>query len=119
MSEEETKFQKRQTAYKIRIKDILSSRYIKTEGFNPNYLEINGQEVSRVNILGVIVQKGLIDISLVEDLFSQRIIWLWENKHQHLINDIRKLTDDPTQYDHIEYLYRELKKRQQQATPST
>jgi len=54
----EQKFQKRQTAYKIRIKDILNSRYIKTEGFNPNYLEINGKEISRINVMGVIVQKS-------------------------------------------------------------
>jgi RPA family protein len=58
LPEAEQKFQKRQTAYKIRIKDILDSRYIKTEGFEPNYLEINGQEVSRVNIMGVIVGKS-------------------------------------------------------------
>ena len=52
------KFQKRQIAYKIRIKDILNSKYIKREGFEPNYLEINNQEISRINILGVIVQKS-------------------------------------------------------------
>ena len=53
----EQRVQKRQTACKIRIKDILNSRYIKNEGFNPNYLEINSQEVSRVNIIGVVVDK--------------------------------------------------------------
>ncbi|MBN4049127.1 hypothetical protein JYT91_00750 [archaeon AH-315-M20] len=58
MPEAEQKFQERQIAYKTRIKDILNSRYIKTDGFNPNYLEINGQEISRVNIIGVIVQKS-------------------------------------------------------------
>lgn len=51
-------FQKRQTAYKIRIKDILSSKYIKTEGFSPNYIEINKQEISRINVIGVIVDKS-------------------------------------------------------------
>ena len=54
---EEQRFQKRQTAYKIRIKDILDSKYVKTEGFNPNYLEINGKEISRINLMGVVVQK--------------------------------------------------------------
>ena len=52
------KFQKRQTAYKIRVKDILDSRYIKTEGFEPNYLEVDSQEISRVNIIGVVVEKS-------------------------------------------------------------
>ena len=58
LPEAEQKFQDRQIAYKVRIKDILNSEYIKTEGFAPNYLKVNGQEISRVNIIGVIVQKS-------------------------------------------------------------
>jgi len=51
-------FQKRQTACKIRIKDILDSRYIKASGMEPNYLEINSKNISRVNILGFVVEKS-------------------------------------------------------------
>ena len=54
-------FQKRQIAYKIRIKDILSSRYIKTSDILPNYLEIGSKQISRVNVLGAIVEKYDID----------------------------------------------------------
>jgi len=61
LPEVEQKFQKRQIAYKIRIKDIINSRYVKTEGFNPNYLEINRKEVSRINIIVVVVQKSEIN----------------------------------------------------------
>lgn len=61
MPEAEQRFQKRQTAYKIRIRDILNSKYIKTEGFDPNYLEVNGKEISRINVIGVIVQKSVIN----------------------------------------------------------
>jgi len=57
LSETDQKFQKRQTAYKVRVNDILNSKYIKTEGFVPNYLEINGKEISRTNLVGVIVEK--------------------------------------------------------------
>lgn len=58
---EAQEFQKRQTAYKISISDILSSKYIKTEGFAPNYLEIGSLEVSRINIIGVVVDKSGLD----------------------------------------------------------
>ena len=58
MPEQEPKFQRRQTAYKIRIADILDSKYIKKEGFNPNYLQLNSKEISRINVIGVIVQKS-------------------------------------------------------------
>lgn len=61
MPEEEQKFQKRQIAHKVRIGDILNSRYVKTEGLIPNYLEVNSQEVSRVNIIGVVVEKSEIN----------------------------------------------------------
>ena len=57
----EQSFQRRQTAYKIRIKDILDSKYIKNEGFIPNYLQVGQQEVSRVNIIGIVVQKSETD----------------------------------------------------------
>ncbi len=52
---------KRQTAYKVMVKDIISSRYIKTSGMEPNYLEAGSKQVSRVNILGVIVEKADMD----------------------------------------------------------
>ena len=51
-------FQKRQTAYKVMLKDIIGSKYIKTSGMEPNYLEIGSKQISRVNILGVIVEKS-------------------------------------------------------------
>ena len=58
MPESEQVFQKRQIAYKIRISDILDSRYIKAQGFNPNYIEKYGKEISRINIIGTIVLKS-------------------------------------------------------------
>ena len=52
---------KRQTAYKVTIKDIIGSRYIKTAGMEPNYLDMGSKQISRVNILGVIVEKSDMD----------------------------------------------------------
>lgn len=52
---------KRQTAYKTRVKDILDSKYVKTSGMEPNYLEVGSKRISRVNILGVIVEKSDMD----------------------------------------------------------
>ena len=53
--------QKRQTAYKIRVKDILDSKYVKTSGMEPNYLKIGSKQISRANILGVVVEKSDMD----------------------------------------------------------
>jgi len=54
---ETQEFQKRQTAYKISIASVLNSRYVKTEGFQPNYLELDSNRVSRVNVVGIVVDK--------------------------------------------------------------
>jgi len=62
--------------------------------------------------LGVLVKKGLIDIGLVQDLVSERIIWYYKNVVGPMIDGIRKLTNDPTQWDHVEYLYHEMRHRQ-------
>jgi len=55
--EEQTKSQKRQVAYKVIIKDILNSNYVKERGWNPNYLVLNNQKISRINIIGTIIDK--------------------------------------------------------------
>jgi len=63
--------------------------------------------------IAVLVETGLLDITLVENLFSRRIIWFWE-RMQTFIEFTRKHLNDPTQYDSIERLYKLMKQREQQ-----
>lgn len=70
--------QRRQVAYKVRIADILNGRYVKEEGWEPNYvLTDSGKNVSRANIIATIVLKsaeeGVSYQSLVVDDASGRI----------------------------------------------
>lgn len=62
--------------------------------------------------LGVLVMKGLVDVALVEDLLSERVIWYWEDVMRESREDARIFVNDPKQGDHIEYLYHEMKHRQ-------
>jgi len=56
--EDNQQFQKRQVAFKTTINQINSGKYIKEEGWNPNYLLLdNGTKVSRVNIIATIIDK--------------------------------------------------------------
>ena len=49
---------KRNTAYKVWIADVISSKYLRgQEQFDAGYVEVNGNKISRVNILGSIVDK--------------------------------------------------------------
>lgn len=51
-------FQKRQTAYKVKIKDILDGSYVREDGMIPNHIKIKDKDVSRVNLIGAIVLKS-------------------------------------------------------------
>ena len=55
----ETNIQKRQIAYKIRIKDIINSKYVKEDGWAPNYIVTLNKHISRVNVIGVVVSKPI------------------------------------------------------------
>jgi RPA family protein len=48
---------RRQVAYKVQIADLLNNRYVKEEGWLPNYIAVRDLKVSRANLIGVIVSK--------------------------------------------------------------
>ncbi len=49
--------QKRQVAKKIKISDVLSGSYIKEDGWNPNFIEVDEKRISRANIIGAVLEK--------------------------------------------------------------
>ena len=72
--------QQRATAYKALIDDVLNADYINQESPNPNYLNLYGERVRRVQIIGVIVQQTSHDLviddgtnRLTAKRFNQRI----------------------------------------------
>ena len=54
--------------------------------------------------IGVLVKRQLIDIDLVEDLLSDRVLWWWE-MYQPICIGARQVTNDPEMYENMEYLY--------------
>jgi len=51
--------QKRQIACKARIADLINGKYIKEEGWTPNYIITKqGKHISRINLIGTIISKG-------------------------------------------------------------
>jgi|SRR3989344_33626 len=47
----------RQIAYKVPINQILRNQYIEQEGWNPNYIQINNKQVSRVNLIATVIDR--------------------------------------------------------------
>ncbi len=49
---------KRQTAYKVWISSLLSNKYIRgTEQFEPGYVDFNNIRISRVNLIGIVIDR--------------------------------------------------------------
>jgi len=64
--------------------------------------------------VGVLLRKKLIDIGLVEELLGTSAKQIWE-KVKDLIEDARKRYS-PGAYSHFEFLYNEMRKKEQRMT---
>jgi len=61
--------------------------------------------------IGVLFRNGLIDASLISQLFPIDIVW---EKMKPLVEGMRKEYHQPELFEWFEYLYNEMKKREQQ-----
>jgi hypothetical protein len=61
--------------------------------------------------IGLLLKRKLVDIKLVDDLFTTPVKVSWE-KMKPIVYDSRKHWNSPAAYEWFEYLYNELKKRE-------
>lgn len=62
--------------------------------------------------VGILLQRRLADTSMIEDLFGGAIARTWE-KVRTGVTKARQQLNDPTIYYYFEYLYNEMKKKEQ------
>jgi hypothetical protein len=67
--------------------------------------------------IGILLYRKLIDIKLADDLFSTLIKASWE-KIRSVVENVRKYNSSPAIAEHFEYLYNEMKKREQKLQQS-
>ena len=60
--------------------------------------------------IGILLRRKLIDIELVDDMFTTPIKWTWE-KMKDITLEWRKVRNQPEILEWFEYLYNEMKKR--------
>jgi hypothetical protein len=70
------------------------------------------------NGIGVLLQSKLADIKLIDKLFGYIVITLWE-KLKPVIEGTKKQSNQPRSLEWFEYLYNEMKKREQQLASKT
>jgi hypothetical protein len=59
--------------------------------------------------LGVLVKRGLVDASMVDDLNSGPIISFWEKICAPIANEVREVYNNPSAFEWTEYLYNQIK----------
>ena len=70
------------------------------------------------NGIGVLLQSKLADIELIDKLFGYMVISLWEIM-QPVIEGLKKQSNEPRSLEWFEYLYNEMKKREQKLQPTS
>jgi hypothetical protein len=80
------------------------------EKFNPEVFLPFHQLTLFFDGVGVLVQKDLINMDLVERLFSDRIIWFWTMIKPRIVYS--RESQGPQLYANIEWLYHEMIRRQ-------
>lgn len=106
----------RQTAKIVSIKEITSGKYVKQEGWDPNYILSNkGDKISRVNLLGVVVTVPENGQSVFIDDGSAKIeIRTFETKPMFegiTIGDILLIIGRPREYNNEIYVNAEIVKK--------
>jgi RPA family protein len=102
---------KRQTAYKCRVSDILEGEYVQKEGWEPNYVKTSIGELSRINVIAVIVSKENNSSMLVDDGSGKIRV---RNFNQNIeleradIGDVVLLIGRPRKYNEELYLLPEI-----------
>ncbi len=67
--------------------------------------------------IGILLKRRLIDIELVDDMFTTPIKRIWK-KIENIVLEERKVTNEPEILEWFEYLYYEMKKREQRLQQS-
>jgi hypothetical protein len=69
------------------------------------------------NLMGFLVKEKIVNIKLVDELLGYWVIKNWENIYKTVIYGARKQYNIPESYQWFEYLYNEMKKREQKLQP--
>lgn len=113
-------FRQRQTAYKLRIGDLIRGEYFAREGLEPNYIKIGEKEISRVNIIATVVndfsnEEGSYSTITLDDGSGNIQIRAWKEDVNLISNiklgDIVMIIGKPKSYNDQIYLIPEIIKK--------
>ncbi|MCF7866129.1 hypothetical protein K9L67_00300 [Candidatus Woesearchaeota archaeon] len=103
----------RQTAKKMSIKQILESKYVQQQGWEPNYLELQGIKAGRVNILAAIVAKENNTITIDDGTGQINLIMFSEKEKADNLDvaDVIMTIGKPREYNTQRYIVPEIMRK--------
>ena len=67
MPDQSTSSYERETAYICSIRELSEGEYVVQDGWKPNYVKSGVRKLSRVNIMGVVVEKSEMHSFMLDD----------------------------------------------------
>ena len=106
----------RSVALKVRISGIINGSYVKTDGLAPNYVEINGKKISKVNMIGTVILKqedGFKSLMMDDGSGAIQIMFFEENAafSRIAVGDSVMVIGRPREYMASKYIIPDLIKR--------
>ncbi|MBW2997946.1 hypothetical protein KY321_00265 [Candidatus Woesearchaeota archaeon] len=103
---------KRETAYKVKIKDLIKGKYVVTGETESNYIEIKDKKVSRSNIIGIIITDENNNYS-IDDGSGEIVLRDFNEKIPENLNtgDLILLIGKPREYNEDKYIVPEIIKK--------
>jgi len=100
---------KRLVAKKIRISDLLKGKYVKEEGWTPNYIITEYGNVSRANILATVIAKNEDGSFLIDDGSANINVRSFDEKIFNVdIGDLILIIGKPREWNNQKYILPEL-----------
>ncbi|MBW2967199.1 hypothetical protein KY362_01805 [Candidatus Woesearchaeota archaeon] len=108
---------RRQVAFRVSVADILDNRYVKEEGWLPNYIAIGDRKVSRANIMGVIVSTDTqadssgVQNFILDDGTGRVPLRFFESAQRIVVGDIVNVVGRPREFGTDRYIVPEIVKK--------
>ncbi len=106
--------QQRQTAYIVRIKDLINGTLVKEDGWNPNYVVVGNKKVSRINIIGVVIdvkEQEKMQNVVIDDGTGKITIRCFEKRTDAKIGEVMLVVGRIRQYGNEKYITPEIMKK--------
>lgn len=102
---------KRETAIICSVKDLLEGSFVRTEGWAPSYFATEAGNISRVNLMGVIVEKGSEGI-IIDDGSGKILLKSFENNtNEAELGEIVQIIGRPRIFNEKKYVVPEIMKK--------